>query len=304
MRLRYGLLLLLGTLIPILSIGIIFAQEPEISSDDYVYITCGVKDPTTELIKAAALDTAKRFGISLKILSPSKPLDVHETMKLLEKAIAAKPRGIAITLFHPTAFDVLVRQAVMEGILVISFFADDWTDNPRQAYVGYDWVMETERLGVALARELLPRSKVLVFAHSGPDARTTLKLKGLLNVFKHYNLLYEVLRANFGAEEGVLEEYWKGYGDEFDAIIGLDYETSVAIAKLAAKEDLDGVLLGGCIPTSVPLEGVDLNVFDALLRVVPELQGAVPLEDLHYSYIYSVVPSDILLHAKLVLKEE
>jgi len=275
------------------------APTVNVQQGDYVFIL-GLRGPWSLFTEAAIRATAARFEIPVKILIPAEPMDEDETAALLRAAIDAKPTGIAIALFHPSAFDALIQEAVDKGIIVVGALVDDWTNNPRQAYVGYDWISEAEKLGTLIVKDLHPRTKVLIVMNDAPDIRLTKKVKGLTQVFKRYNISWSILQSDTDNLEENLDLYWGLHEGEFQALVGLCDPETRAIAKLVESRGLTDLVTGGFAVTFETLGYLKTGGLDVVVKVAPELEGALPIENLYYSHIYGVSPSEIVLSSKVL----
>jgi len=317
-----SLLFPLGLLFLLCSIIVFFpvtlsAQEDEVTlskekmekirsieSDDYVYIFC---NPLTDLrvkklIQGAKI-TGKRFDLSAKFFGPSTPYDAEEVLKILKEIIAQSPNGIAMEVGHPSKFDRAIGRAVEKGILFISFSVDDWTANPRQGYVGYNWQREGKRLADALFGELLPTSEVIILDSATKKERSChARMRGITDRINDYNLNYVILEVEPEKEsvKRTLLAYLKDH--EADGIVSLWGEITKPLAAVVKENDLGSIETGG-FGCGDFVKFVQEGSLDVLMKVITQLEGGIPLEDLHYSHIYGVIPSSVTLHAKVVTGE-
>jgi len=272
-----------------------------IDQEDFVYIFCNpLNDLRVNEITKGAMTTAKRFGLNVKFFGPEEPYDAKAVHAILEGVVSQSPGGVAMEIGHPSKFDKIIGEAVDKGIYFISFSVDDWTANPRQGYVGYDWPVEAKKLTDELFEDMPPLSRILILDSETKRGRSYHgKLKGVTSRLNAFNFDYSILnvKPNQGDIERALLEHMKG--DEVDGIISLWGELTKPLAQVIADNELHSVRTGG-FGCGNFVKFVESGNLDVLMKVVVELEGGIPLENLYYSSLYGVIPSTIQLHAKLI----
>ncbi len=270
-----------------------------IDDQDFVYIFCNPLDDlrVTKLIEGAKI-TAENFDLSVKFFGPKEPFDNEAVLAILEEIVAQSPRGIAMEIGHPSKFDEVIGKAVDKGIYFVGFSVDDWTSNPRQAFVGYDWQREGKRLADALFEELPPRSKVLVLDSMTKQGRSChCRLQGITNRLEEFNFDYSILTVKPEKEDvkQSLLEYMED--EEVVGVVSLWGEITKQLGQVMGDSEFRSVRAGGfgCGDFEKFVKSGNLDV---LMKIVTELEAGIPLENLYFSSLYEVSPSTIQLHAK------
>jgi len=272
-----------------------------IEGDDYVYLFCNPLDDlrVTKLIEGAN-KIAKMFEIDVKFFGPDEPYDADHVSKILEEVISRRPAGIAMEVGHPSKFDDTIGKALENEILFISFSMDDWTANPRQGYVGYEWRVEGTQLANHLFEDMPPLSEVLILDSATKEDRSChARERGIIDRIESFNLDYDILtvRPEKKDIEDKLTEYMAS--NEVDGIVSLWGEITKPLAGFVNEHNIQDTRVGGfgCADFEKYVEN---GALDVLMKVVTDLEGGIPLENLYYSSVYEVIPSSITLHAKPV----
>jgi len=272
-----------------------------IERKDFVYIFCNpLDDLRVKKLTQGAKATAKKFNVPLKLFGPETPYDADAVHEILRRVVTKSPAGIAMEIGHPSKFDETIGKAVDSGIYFISFSMDDWTANPRQGYVGYNWREEGKTLANELFKEFPPKSKILLLDSESKQGRSChARIKGITGRLNAYNFDYTILtvKAEKDAVEKALLDYIKK--NEVDGIVSLWGEITRHLARITAYEKLHSIRTGGFGCGDFE-KFVRSGSLDVLMKVVTQLEGGIPLENLHYSALYGVTPSSVQLHAKPV----
>lgn len=272
---------------------------------DFVYIFCSPLDDlrVTRLIDGAKA-TADKFDLSVKFFGPTEAYDAEAVLAILKKLVEKSPKGIAMEIGHPSKFDETIGEAVDQEVYLISFSVDDWTHNPRQGYVGYDWRHEGSELAESLFGDMPPLSEILILDSTTKKKRSChARLKGIITKLDSFNMEYHVMHVmpkKDQVKEAVVE-YVKN--NDVDGIVSLWGEVTRQLAQVVAYEDLGEIRVGGFGCGDFE-KFVRSGSLDVLMKVVTQLEGGIPLENLYYSALYDVVPSTVGLHAKPVKQSE
>jgi simple sugar transport system substrate-binding protein len=100
----------------------------------------------------------------------SSTSNVPQMVSATNSAITAKANGIAVAVISATAFTTPVKNAMNDGIPVVSYNADGNTGNPgtnRLAYIGQDLFVSGQALGQKIAASMVRRRR------SRPPGRTS-----------------------------------------------------------------------------------------------------------------------------------
>src|SRR5215475_13123620 len=103
----------------------------------------------TGLVSATAA-AAALLGIPKPAFTGSDKSNVPDMVSATNSAISSKANGIAIAVISTTAFTQPVKNAMNDGIPVVSYNADGEVGNPgtnRLAYIGQDLFVSGQELG-------------------------------------------------------------------------------------------------------------------------------------------------------------
>lgn len=271
-----------------------------IEESDYVYVFCNpLTDTRVKKLIQGAEAPAELFDLEVKYFGPEEAYDADEVLAILKQVVNQSPKGIAMEIGHPSKFDAEIGRAVEEGIYFVSFSIDDWTNNPRQGHIGYNW----ERVGTDLADELLgdlpPKSDVLLLDASNKRGRTChLRTKSITNRLNEYNFNYHIM--NVEPERDDIEAKVLDYveNNDVDGIISLWEVITEPLAQVVSyNNDLQSLRIGG-IGFGRAGEYVKTGSFDVITEIETRLEGGIPLETLYYSAQYDVIPGTYHLHVE------
>ncbi len=276
-----------------------------VEGDDFVYMFC---NPLTDLRVSKLIEgariTAEMFELDVKFFGPEKPYDAESVLNILKRVSAKSPVGIAMEIGHPSKFDEAIGKAVDAGIYFISFSMDDWTKNPRQAYVGYNWREEGKVIAEKLFGDMPPLSSVLILDSESKTGRSChARIKGITSRLDDYNIDYQIITVT-PKKESVEEALTTHLGEnEIDGVVSLWGEITKPLAEVSRESHIKRLTLGGfgCGDFEKYVQDGSLDV---LMKVITQLEGGIPLENLYYSATYGVTPSSVSLHAKPITESK
>ncbi len=163
-----------------------------------------------------------------------------------------------------------------------------------------NWEIEGKKLTDELFEDMPPRSNILVLDSETKRGRSChAKLKGVTKRLNAFNFDYSILNvkpSKDDVEQTLLERM---EGEEVAGIISLWGELTKPLAQVIDDNELHSVRAGGFGCGDFE-KFVKSGSLDVLMKVVTELEGGIPLENLYYSSLHKVTPSTIQLHARLV----
>lgn len=275
-----------------------------IDESDYVYIFCNpLTDQRVQKLIQGAKAPAELFDLSVKFFGPDEPYDADAVLAILEKVVDQSPTGIAMEIGHPSRFDQEISRSLEKGTYFISFSVDDWTGNPRQGYIGYNWGNTGEMLVDELFGDMPPRSKVLVLSSSTKQGSSFVRRKSITDRLKDYNFDYETLTA--APEKDALEEKILDYleNNEVDGMIYLWEEITEPLVEVISSNDFGSIRIGG-YGFGEAGRFVESGHLDTVTEIETRLEGGIPLETLYYSSQYDVIPGTYELHSKPISKNK
>lgn len=270
-----------------------------IEKSDYVYVFCNplTNQRVKKLIEGAEAP-AKLFDLEVKYFGPEEPYDAEEVLAILKQVIDQSPRGIAMEIGHPSKFDAAIGRAVEEGIYFVSFSIDDWTNNPRQGHIGYNWEVIGSDLADELLGDLPPNSNVLMLDSAMKTGKSCqVRTKPITERLDDHNFNYHIMSVEPEKEdiESKVLDYMES--NELDGIISLWEIITEPLAQVVAYNDLGSLRVGGYGFGSAG-EHVKSGSFDVITEIETRLEGGIPLETLYYSAEYDVIPGTYYLHVK------
>ncbi len=104
---------------------------------------------------------------------------VQEMQDAFQKALAAKPSGIALSIVDPKAFDQPVARAMRAGVPVVSFVTDapGTSSNQRLAFTGVSPYAVGYEAGTRFAKAS-PRGELALLVGTAPDDGARARLNG------------------------------------------------------------------------------------------------------------------------------
>jgi simple sugar transport system substrate-binding protein len=162
-------------------------------------------------------DAARDLGVNLTIISPPS-FDPERTAQDIDKALAAKPDGLGVTVTDGVLFEEPMMRAINSGIPVIAYNAADWRPReeriPYLTYIGQDEYVAGLTAGRRLIAEYGGTRGVCVnqaVGHVGLDARC----KGFADALAEADLKSEVLAiTNDPAESAtIMSDYYTANPD-------------------------------------------------------------------------------------------
>jgi simple sugar transport system substrate-binding protein len=199
------------------------AAEPEVQDDrepvDIILVSHGACawDAFWCVVEQGNKDAARDLGVNLTIISPPE-FDPERTAQDIDKALAANPDGLGVTVTDGVLFEEPMLRAIESGVPVIAYNAADWRPReeriPYLTYIGQDEYTAGLVAGRKLVDSFGGTSGVCVnqaVGHVGLDARCA----GFADALAEADLEMEVLAiTNDPAESAtILDDYYTANPD-------------------------------------------------------------------------------------------
>lgn len=136
--------------------------------------------PYWQLVEQGAREAALQHRIEIECIGPVRN-SMEEQLKLLEKAIASKVRGIIVQGLNDEKFTPLINKAIENRIPVLTIDTDAPTSK-RLTYVGTDNIEAGRLLGKIVLQITAGKGKVGVIIGSESAESQMQRLKGLRSV--------------------------------------------------------------------------------------------------------------------------
>jgi simple sugar transport system substrate-binding protein len=224
--------------------------------------------------------------------------DVGEMVKAMQRAIAARVHGIAVSIVDPTAFDAPTALALKHGIPVVSYNADGGKANTRLAYIGQDNYQSGLELGSRLVT-LLDGGDVYLFIATPGQENIQPRIDGALDAIRDSG---RPIRAHVVAsgvdvarERTKIEATYRAHTG-LRGLFAVDAGSTAGVAAVMRKYRLHerGVRAGGYDLLLPTLQAIHARELDFTIDQQPYLQGFLPVLQL-FLYRYSsslVAPAD------------
>ncbi len=223
------------------------------------------------------IDAANLLGIPKPLWTGSATSNVSQMVTAFNQAIAAGVNGIASALIDPVAFNAPTDHALSKGIPVISYNADESSNN-RLAYIGQNNLTA----GAAAAERIVkvvPKGGLVGMVIATPGSGNIQpRIDGALPVLKAAGLHTEVV-AGGALEPGeitAVEAWYTGHKD-VKFLYSVDDGDAVAVADTIKKYNLKGKVGGSGWDVEVPvLQGVQSGELTFTIDQQAYLQGFIP----------------------------
>lgn len=211
-----------------------------------VLIAQELDNPFWRVMEEGAREAADRFGMKIDYMGPIR-INPAEQMKLLERSIAARPDAILVQGISDPDYDLLIADAIDQGIPIITVDADE-PGSRRLAYVGIDNRKAGEQLGELVANDNVGQGKIGIIMGSQQADNQQLRLEGFRSAIEASTSLdiIDVRYSNIsriGAAqqtEAMLKQH-----DDIDIIIGLSALDAPGILEAAKAANREDVLVYG-----------------------------------------------------------
>ncbi|GGG17393.1 substrate-binding domain-containing protein [Paenibacillus aceti] len=145
-----------------------------------VLISQELDNPFWREMEKGAEAAADRLGIKLGYIGPIRS-NPAEQIRLLEKAITARPDAILVQGMADPGYDQLISAAADQGIPVLTVDADE-PESRRLAYVGTDNRAAGEQLGRLVLQDASSNGRIGVIIGSELADNQRLRLEGFRSI--------------------------------------------------------------------------------------------------------------------------
>ena len=299
----FGLLIVLSMLVMLVPVTAL-AQEPE-RKPVKIYLVahagcsfdsfwCDVERGTNE--------AKKDLGVDVTLITPDK-FNIEQTAKDIDRALAAKPDGLGVTVADPVLFQEPLMRAIKSGIPVIAYQVADWRPKgeriPYLTYIGQDDYQAGYQGGQRLVKAHKDKAKAGVcvnqaVGHRQLDARC----RGFNDALKEANLKSQVLAIGDdpAAAAKIMEDFHTANPD-VDLWLTLGPNGAnpfYAFMKNAGLKAGD-VFHGTNVMTPEIAERIKDGTTDFAIEQQPYMQGYLTVQFLTWAVRYGMYPaSDIV----------
>src|SRR5579863_578273 len=168
----------------VLGAALAACQEPYHQKEEQYYlISANINLPYWQEAEAGLRDAATTMGVKAEMDGPTT-FSPQEELDAFQKAVAAHPSGILVSVTKPDLFKSAIDSAVLEGIPVICIDADA-PDSHRIMFVGTDNFRAGQESGKRMADILKGQGQVVIISIPG-QSNLDERVRGVTETLKKY----------------------------------------------------------------------------------------------------------------------
>jgi len=216
----------------------------------------------------------------------SERSDVGEMVKAMDRAIAHRADGIAVSIIHPKAFNEPTQRALAHGIPVVAYNADGGRGNQRLAYIGQDLYQSGLKFGAQIAR-LVGEGDVYIFIATPGELNLQPRADGAIDAINDSGKPIRVHVVATGpdvhAERAKIEATYL-HDRKLRGMFAVDAGSTQGVAQVMRKYGLHrkGVRGGGYDLLPATLRAITERHLDFTIDQQPYLQGFLPILQLFF----------------------
>ena len=223
----------------------------------------------------------------------SSTSNVPQMVSATNSAITAKANGIAVAVISATAFTTPVKNAMNDGIPVVSYNADGNTGNPgtnRLAYIGQDLFVSGQALGQKIAASMPNGGNAVGFIATPGSANIQPRIDGAKAALKASGKNISFTSVASGAalsqENTTINSYVLAHKSSLKGIFAVDAGSTQTVGAIVQKYGLAGkVASGGFDLTPQTLTAIKAGNLNFTIDQQPYLQGFLPVL---YLYLFNL----------------
>jgi len=230
-------------------------------------------------------DAAALVGLPKPSWTGSQNSSVPEMVSATNAAISAKASGIAVAVISSTAFTTPVKNAMNDGIPVVSYNADGNVGDPgtnRLAYIGQDLFVSGQNLGQRIAASMPGGGDAVGFIATPGTANIQPRIDGAKQAIeasgKNIKFTAVASGAALSQENTTINSYVLAHKSTLKGIFAVDAGSTQTIGQIIPKYGLTGkVASGGFDLTPQTLSAIKGGNLDFTIDQQPYLQGFLPV---------------------------
>jgi ribose transport system substrate-binding protein len=264
-------------------------------SDKEVYylIAANLALPYWQTAQAGFNHAAAQYGVTARIAGPDGH-DPQAELTELQKAVAAKPAGILISVSDAQVLQPEIDAAASAGVAVITIDSD--APGSRRLYFIGTNNLEAGRLGGRRVLEKLGDKGNVVFFTLGGQANTDERLKGFKDVFSTRPGIKIVEVVDIKGEPNTAFDRTQQFmaltgPKKIDAFICLDSASGKAVADAVKRTGASDRLLIAWDASQDTLDAIKAGTIDSTIVQKPYTMGFYGLKALDEVFHYP--PKDL-----------
>lgn len=271
-----------GFALLVLGIALITGCQRHSTKEVYYLVTANAALPYWQTAASGFNHAAAQYMVTAKVVGPDG-YDAQAELAELNKAIAAKPAGILISVADASVMQPQIDAAITQGIPIITVDSDA-AGSRRLYFIGTNNEQAGELGGKRLIEKMNGKGNLLVFTLSG-QPNTEERLKGLKNALlaKPKIKIVDVIdikndpRTAFDKAQEVLPETG---AKKIDAFICLESASGKMVSDAIKRGNATDRVLVAFDVNQDTLDGIKGGTIDATIAQKPYTMGYVGLKAL------------------------
>ncbi len=266
----------------------------------------GAGDPFWNIVFSGAKQAQTTLGVDLQILAPETANDIARQVELLNAAIAAKPKGIALSIPDDQAFSASLKEAEKLGIPVIAFNTHPnekaKANNPYLAFIGMDDTIAGQKLAEEVRQSGRIKERVVVAIHQAGHVGLERRYMGIKNELLKNNITVDKLDISVDASQA--QQIIHSYLQKNPTTSAIFFVGSFGIhaASRWLNKEYPQVLQASFDLTPLTLEQIKNNALSMSVDQQPFMQGYMAIIELDLKSRFDLSPADVNTGVALVDK--
>jgi ribose transport system substrate-binding protein len=273
-----------GTALAVLALGILATTGCDRHSNKEVYylVSANLNLPYWQTAAAGFNKAAGQYKVTAKVVGPDN-YDAQAELDAMNRAVAAKPAGILISVADATVLKPAIDSAVAAGIPVLTVDSDA-ADSKRLYFIGTN-NLEAGRMGGKHAVEKLGGKGNVVFFSFAGQPNTEERLKGFKDIFaSHPDIkIVDVIDVKADARNAFdkTQEFMALSGaQKINAFISLESASGKIVADAVSRAKGSDRLVMAWDANQDTLDGIKAGTIDSTITQKPFTMGYVGLRAL------------------------
>src|SRR5436190_3552968 len=230
-------------------------------------------------------DAAALLNIPKPAFTGSDKSNIPDMVSATNSAISSKANGIALAVISTTAFTQPVKNAMNDGIPVVSYNADGVVGNPgtnRLAYIGQDLFVSGQELGKRIVAGMPSGGDAVGFIATPGTANIQPRIDGAKQAIKasskNINFTSVASGVSTSQENTTINSYVLAHKSPLKGIFAVDAGSTETVGQIIPKYGLTGkVASGGFDLTPQTLSAIKAGNLGFTIDQQPYLQGFLPV---------------------------
>lgn len=263
----------------------------------YLISHAGAGDPFWNIVFNGAKQAAADIDLNLQILAPETPNDLARQVELFHSAIAAKPKGIVLSVPDDQAFSAGLKEAKQQGIAVIAFNTRPndaaLKNNPFLAFVGMNDHVAGQSLAQKSLKTGLIQNRVMVAVHQAGHVGLEQRALGIRETLEPLKIAVDKLDISSDATQA--QQLVQGYLSKHKDCSAVFFVGAFGLHALGRyiKQEHPNILLTSFDLTPLTIELIKSQAVAYSVDQQPFMQGYMALAQLSLFSRYAIQPSDM-----------